>query len=275
MSDFVGTAGAGLLSGRPSSRTSTLNPRPAGLRSLLWACDYCSRIVAFFHDVGIRSGLLRVAPCVRHAPGGLPRALREIWLSRLLRESLAFLLKTSFRPTTLRLVDDSLVRGAGKGCVIAICHTPWARLLAEWCRVHDFALVIADGPWASRMGYATGPGRGFSELRRVVRHLKAGGRVIVTADAFAGSRSSPVRFLEGERMVFLLPGRLALLAGVPLRPVVAHFADGSLHLRFGSLARTQVLSAKHFTQALLRFFEDEIRLRPAIWGDVLKNAGAA
>ena len=274
MSDFVGATAAELLSW-PFSSTSNRDPRPAALRSLLWACDRCSRIVAFLHDVGIRGGWLRVAPCVRHAPGGLSRALREIWLSRLLRESLTFLLKTSFRATTLRLVDDSLVRGAGRGSVIAICHTPWARLLAEWCRVHDFALVIADGPWASRMGYVTGPGRGFSELRRVVRHLKTGGRVIVTADAFAGSRSSPVRFLQGERMVSLLPGRLALLAGVPLRPVVAHFADGSLRLRFGSLPCARVPSAKHFTQALLRFFEDEIRLRPAIWGDVLKNPGAA
>lgn len=274
MRDFVGTTETDLFGDRLSGRASAGNPKPVGLRSLLWVCVSCSRIVAFFHNVGIRSGWLHVSPCVHHAPGGLSQVLREIWLSRLLRETLTFLLKTSFRPTMLRLVDDSFVRGIGKSYVIAICHTPWARLLAEWCRVHDFALVLTEGPWASRMGYTTDPGRGFSELRRVVRYLKTGGRVIVIADVFAGSRSGPVRFLGRERTVSLLPGRLALLAGVPLLPVVAHFADGSLHVRFGSLLYAEERSPERSTQALLRFFEDEIRLRPAIWGDVLKNPRA-
>ncbi|MBI1807517.1 MAG: hypothetical protein HYR76_10755 [Ignavibacteria bacterium] len=181
---------------------------------------------------------------------------------------MSLILRTPLRLGTLAIVDCTFPLAVETGCIIAICHTPWARLLAEWCRVHDFALILAAGAWVQRTGHVNVPGGGLSGLRRLVRHLRTGGRAIVIADVFAGSRCCPVHFLGEDRIASTLPARLAAFAGVPLLAAVPQFQDGRVHLHGGIRLGVEVVRAnqREVIQSLLTFFEGEIRRSPSVWG---------
>jgi hypothetical protein len=215
--------------------------------------------------MAVAAGFARVSRHFADSPAGLYRSLQDAWLSRLVREPLKLFVHTPLRTATLAFVNCTLSENPETGCVMAICHTPWFRLLAEWCRARDFAAVIAGEVLLTRTGTVNGTGR-VLELRRVVRHLRNGGRVVVIADVFHGSHRCAVRFFEKNRFASLLPARLAAFAGVPLQIIIPALQARQLHICAGPTftVGASVVEQQRVTQDVLTYFEKEIRQRPAL-----------
>ncbi len=235
------------------------------LGSVFTICQLLSIPIAVLHRLAVWVRLTHVSRYLSNSPDGLYNTLRDIWLTRLMRELFKLSMKMWLRGAALTLVNGTLPENRKTGYVIAICHTPWFRLLAEWCRDRDFALVLVDGAWINRTGHVNVPG-GVSGLRRLVRHLRSGGRAVVIADVFDRSRCCGVRFFEEKRLASLLPARLAALGRVPLHAVIPSLQAKQLHIRTGPLfiVGTSAVEQQTVTQGLLAFFEQEIRKRPAL-----------
>jgi hypothetical protein len=237
---------------------------------LLWLCRCSSHGIAVLHAVAVRCGFARVSPCIRQAPGGLRRVLSDIWFAKLLREALSLPLRTSLRSAVVDLVDFQVPAG----CVMAICSTPWSRVLAEWWRVSRPGLLIADGPWWAERTGDLAVSSGVAGLRRVVRRTRAGGQAVVHVLAAPRSRSCRLEFLGAERAVSLLPARLAAAAGVPLVTTVAYFERGYVRVRAAAPLSTEGDQAAVMALVMAQL-EKDIRSRPAIWSGVLKHPRAA
>lgn len=257
----------------PTPASSSMEPLCLGI--LLGVCRLRSSVAAVLHSLAVYAGLTRASPCLSNAPAGLYHTLREIWLARLASKILKWAPKTPLCGSALALVACTVPTNPDTGQVIAICHTPWAGLLAEWCRRNDFALVLAEGRWIRRSGHVNVQG-GVRGLLRLVRHLRGGGRAVVVGDVFSSSRRCSVRFLGSDRLVSLFPARLAAAAGVPLLGVVPRFESGQVRIGAGPQFSVGPDPAEQrtATRNLLAFFEHVIRQTPAVWSDILKHQPA-
>jgi hypothetical protein len=241
--------------------------RPRYLVVLLTLYGLLSSIIAFLQLFAIEIKWLKIPSCFAKTTDGPYFTIRKIWLARMLRRSLSLLLRTPLRNGNMALINFQLILPQESGCIITICHTPWARLLAEWCRVNNFALVLVGGPWIKRTKRVNIPGGGIIGLRRLVHHLRSGGRVIVIGDNIGRSRCCSINFLGKECMASILPARLALLAGVPLLAVTPQLKNGMVTIQNGITLEFQVIRDKpnEAIQSIFKFFEDEILLSPSIW----------
>lgn len=213
-----------------------------------------------------------VCGCLRGCPAGLHATLCDLWRSRIMREVLTAAMKTRLRGAALSLVASALPAHAKTGCVMAVCHSPWFRLLAEWCRENEFALVLSSDDWNHRTRGVNVLG-GFRNVRRLVRHLRAGGVAVVVADVFDVTRECPVTFLGESHLASILPARLAAAAGVPLAAIVPERQTNRIFLHAGPCYNVGKQSGDQQTamRELLGFFEREISLRPALWSRILKS----
>lgn len=241
--------------------------RPRYLVVLLSIYGLLSSIIAFSHLFAIERKWAKIPSCFAETTHGPYFTIRKIWLSRMLRRSLSLFLRTPLRNGNMALINFKLILPQESGCIITICHTPWARLLAEWCQVNNFALVLVGGPWIKRTRRVNIPGGGFVGLRRLVRHLRSGGRVIVIGDNIGRSRCCTVDFFGKECMASILPARLAALAGVPLLAITPKLQDGMVNLHNGITVESEVIrnDPDEAMQIIFKFFEDEILLSPSIW----------
>ena len=248
--------------------------RPRYLVVLLSLYGLLSSIIAFSHLFAIERKWAKIPSCFAETTDGPYFTIRKIWLARMLRRSLSLFLRTPLRNGYMSLINFNLILPQESGCIITICHTPWARLLAEWCRVNKFALVLVGGPWIKRTRRVNIPGGGLVGLRRLVQHLRSGGRVIVIGDNIGRSRCCSVNFLGKECMASILPARLAALAGVPLLAVTPKLQDGMVLLHNGITLEFEVIrdAPDEAIQSIFKFFEDEILLSPSIWAPyILKS----
>jgi hypothetical protein len=213
-----------------------------------------------------------VPGCLRGCPAGLHATLCDVWFSRIMREVLTAALKTQLRGAALSLVSSALPPHAKTGCVMAVCHSPWFRLLAEWCRENRYALVLSGEDWNHRTRGVNVLG-GFRTLRNLVRHLRAGGIAVVVADVFDVTRECPVTFLGEPHLASTLPARLAAAAGVPLATMIPDRQANRIFLHAGPhyIVGNHSSDQQTATRELLDFFEREICLRPALWGRILKS----
>ena len=191
--------------------------RPRYLVVLLSLYGLLSSIIAFSHLFAIERKWAKIPSCFAETTDGPYFTIRKIWLARMLRRSLSLFLRTPLRNGYMSLINFNLILPQESGCIITICHTPWARLLAEWCRVNKFALVLVGGPWIKRTRRVNIPGGGLVGLRRLVQHLRSGGRVIVIGDNIGRSRCCSVNFLGKECMASIL---LLFFVGAPLGAII-------------------------------------------------------
>jgi hypothetical protein len=244
------------------------------IHALFNACRLLSAQLAALHWLALRAGLCSTSTCLHRAPSGLYRTLERIWFTLALRRALILAVKTPLRGATLNLVNETIPAPLHGACIIAIPHSPWMRLLAEWCREREFALVLAGGIWTSRTTQVNVAG-GVRGLRQAIRHLRAGGRVVVVADVFWGPRHCPVRFLGKNLPASLTPARLSALSGVPLQAVVPMLHDGRIHLDTGPgfVVAHHPAAQAAVTCSLLAFLERRIRQQPEIYNHILKIRG--
>ena len=212
--------------------------------------------------------------CIAQCNAGVYGTLRDVWATRFTREAVTGLLKTPLRTATLTLVDaEDLPAGPG-GCVIAVCHSPWFRLLAEWCRDRNAARIVAGDSWIWRTRGVNVLG-GYHNVRALVEHLRNGGRAIVVADVFGGADECEVSFLGVTRRVSLLPARLAALAGVPLVTLLPTRHTHRVQLECGPSFHVVNGNQDTVMRAMLAFYEREIRCRPALWSHATKIVSSA
>jgi hypothetical protein len=253
--------------------TGTRRWQTGALRVALIACRWLAGPIAAAHALLCRARLVAASPVLGSAPGGLLRALHAAWFGRLARETLSLALRTAMRPAATGFVSPAVAAELAGPGVIAICHSPWTRLLAAWCGETHFALAPGPDRWAPRSGAAH---VGFDRrgLRRLVTDLAHGGRVVVVADAFECVAGVATRFLGEERIVSCLAARLAALGHVPLVAVVPVLERGRVRvgdratIRVAGEARSQQVA----TGRLIAFFDDQIRRRPWVWDGALGEA---
>jgi hypothetical protein len=168
----------------------------------------------------IATGLLKRPSYILKTSGTLFKNLYNIWYARVVRRMLSVFLRTPLRKSTLGLINFRIPVPADSGCVIVICHSPWKRILAQWCLENKFALIIGGGKWSHRKKLIQRKGAGITELRNIIRHLQQKGRVILAADFFNSLSNCPVKFLGNKYNASIVHTRLAILAKVPLIVVI-------------------------------------------------------
>ena len=228
--------------------------------------EILSSIIAFFHAFIIERNWVKISNIIFQSPEGFKKTLQKIWFARMMRRSLSLILRTPLRSKVLKLVINKLILPEF-GCVIVIPHTPWAKLLAEWCRSNNFALVFAGGPWIKRTGHVNVPGTGISGIRRVVSHLSSKGFVVIIGDNENKSRCCHVSYLGKECNASLLPVRLAALAGVSIITLIPKFQNRRVNLQNGLIIEADdvIVNKQEVLQKIFSYFENEIYVSPSIY----------
>src|SRR5829696_3857996 len=142
--------------------------KPLYLRIIIFICHVLAAVTAAIYYFIFRIGLLKISSVITNAPGGGYKNLRIIWFVRLFRRMMSVLVRTSLRENVLQLMNfdpDSIAPGS----VIVSCHTPWARLITQWCVENDYAMIVGWGPWTKRASIAR-HATGFNELRNLAKH---------------------------------------------------------------------------------------------------------
>jgi hypothetical protein len=248
-----------------------VGPKDILLRGLLTACHIFAGAIACVHLLLKMMRVTRMPTVLMECSVGSIGMLQEIWFGRVARDLISLALRSPLRDAAIRLVCAGPSIHATGACVLAVCHTPWQRLLANWCQHHNFALIPAAARWARHAGHAHVPWK-YSGLRRLARHLRAGGRVVVIADSFDVPGGVALNFLGSKRMASRIAARLAELANVPLVAAIPAYRDGRVRFDVGAkfAAVKAPLSSLRLTTQLVAYVEQEIRRQPAVWGDALR-----
>jgi hypothetical protein len=220
----------------------------------------------------ISAGLLKRPAYILKSAGTVFKNLYAIRYARVVRKMLSVLLRTPLRKSSLGLINFSIPVPADSGCVIAICHSPWKRILVQWCLENKFALIIGGGKWSNRKKLIQRKGAGIVELRNIIRHLQQKGRVILAADFFNGLNNCPVKFLGNKYNASIVHIRLAILAKVPLIVVIPKLKKTSIDFTLGPQLGFNNLKPGFYktTRHILSFFEKEIERDPSIWSSYVK-----
>ena len=205
--------------------------KPLYLRILILICQILAAITAAVYYFLFRIRFLKISSVIINAPHGLYKNLREIWSVRLLRRTTSVLVRTPLRKHVLHLINfqaNSIVPGS----VIVSSHTPWARLLTQWCVENKYAMIVGWGPWPKRASIAK-HATGIREVRNLANHLLSGGRIIIMADIFNELNNCPVKFFEKPCNASLFPLRLAKIANTSLVTVMPVLKDETVQIHKG------------------------------------------
>jgi hypothetical protein len=119
--------------------------RPSYLKVLIFVCRLLSIDIAIIHVLFVKIRFLKVSSIISNAPGNLYKKLQWIWFVRCFRRCLSVLVRTPFRKDVLGLINfnpDSIHPGS----IVVSCHTPWARLITQWCVENNYAMIVGWGP---------------------------------------------------------------------------------------------------------------------------------
>lgn len=211
--------------------------------------------------------LLKIPLYILKSPAPLFKTLYGIWYARIVRRMLSVFVRTPLRKRTLQLVNFTIPVPCDSGCVIAICHTPWKRILVQWCLENNFALIISGGTWTHQKKLIQRQGAGISELRGIVKYLQLNGRIILAADNFNNLNNCPVKFLGNNYNASIAHVRFAIIAKVPLMVVTPKLCNTSIDFTIGPQFEYSNLrlDIHKTTQDILSFLEKEIEHYPSIW----------
>jgi len=230
-------------------------------------CAGClSWLPAAVHYYLLGTQMMEMPPAVAFSQEGMFRNLRRIWHIRLVKGMLRIAMQGPFGITTLGLVNSTLPLSADSGYVIAICHTPWKRLLVQWCLENDFAMVVGNGTWRHRKRRIQKQARGFRDLRAIIRHLQNKGRLVVAFDQFSNS-GCRLKFMGKEQNFSNVSARLARVAGVPLVAAIPRLRHGVVDIECSAefVVSSLKFAPERVMQTLVTLLEQELRDDPALW----------
>ena len=229
-------------------------------------CNLLSYLGAGIHCGLIATGLLKNPTCIVATGEKSYSPLRNIWYTRFVKRLVSGLVRSPLRRSTLKLVDFNIPLPADSGCIIVICHSPWRRLLVQWCIENKFALIVSGliPTKSNRLIYRRA--KGYKELRELVNHLRRHGRVIVSADVFNHLTNCPVQFMGKPANASLLPVRLAKLAAVPIITAIPQLRNGTINFIPGPAFDDTKLGpdACRIIQTTLSFMEKAIQKSPSV-----------
>lgn len=252
------------------------SPVPAGkpfyLDIIISGCSLLSYIMAAVHYFFITVGLLKVPLSISGVHEDACRKIRHIWCTRITRRVVSLLVRSPFRVDTLSLVSFTDQLPAGTGCVIVTCHTPWKRLIVQWCLEHEAALIVSNGTWTHRKRLIQKQAAGVADVRSIVQFLQQNGRVIIAADVFNRLKDCPVKFFDHDQNASLFPIRLARIAKVPVIAAVPVLRNGLVEIDYGPQFEHNLAQPdeQHVMQQFISFFEDEIKKEPGIYPALFK-----
>lgn len=240
--------------------------KPYYLLLLLTACRFFSYVGAGLHCAVIKVRLSNDPVYIAKLPANRFTTLRSVWQARLVRRLVSFLVRTPLRKGVLRLVNFSVPLPRHQGCILVTCHSPWKRLLAQWCLEKKFALLIGGGKWTDGRQRIQRQGKGIVELRELIKFLQGGGRLVIKAEVFNELNDCPVTFLGNRCNASRFAERLAILANVPIQTVVIKLSNTAIEFSTGPQFFTEGLNSKstRITKQILSFFEKEIECNPAV-----------
>lgn len=235
-----------------------------------------SRMISFLpaaiHYCLITAGYLNPPTSVCRGNKGKFRVLKCIWYARIVKKLISVLIHRFVRGHLLALVNGRVSFPSNSGCVITSCHTPWRKLLVQWCLENDFLMIAANGRWTGEEKSIQLEANGFNGLRQIVRHLRQKGRVFIAMDTFNGLDNCPVSFLGESFNASTFPARLAKLAQVPLEMIVPVLSNTTIDIIHGPGFDLKSLNKNPsaVTRELVSFLEHEIRNDPSIWEPFVK-----
>jgi len=230
-------------------------------------CNAISRAFALFHYFLIGIRILKVPFYFSKSNRSIPENLYCIWRTRVTRRILSVIMRTPLRKRFLSLINFTIPVPSDSGCVIAICHSPWKRILVQWCLENNFGLIIGGGKWSHRKKLIQRSGTGFTDLRNIIRFLQRKGRVILAADVFNSLNNCPAIFLGNNCNASKVYARLALMAEVPLLIVIPKLTNASINFLIGPKLEPANLrdDVNKKIEKILSFFEIEIESDPSVW----------
>lgn len=242
------------------------------LAAALGACHGLAWPIAAVQRLELHYRKAVTLPWLGRRRGGVGCAIRHIAFTRLARQVLKVFLLVGEEATVLRRVH---CRGRERlpvgGCVLAVAHTPWGRVLARWALAHDFAFILAHRRWARWAGplhlLPTPAG-----LRRAVEQLGRGRRVVVVVDDFVALGGCAVELLGRPARVSMRAVRLAALASVPVVPVTLRYRRGLISVEIGTpLPPSHGRCAQQqMTRDLCVGMERWLSRYPEEWNDLFK-----
>lgn len=243
------------------------------LAAALGACHGLAWPIAAAQRLRLRHREVAALAWLGERPGGAGSALRHIAFTRLARQVLKLFLLVGKEAPVLRRVhcrgQERLPKG---GCVLAIAHTPWGRVLARWSLACDFAFIVAHrgwARWAGRLHLLPTP----AGLRRAVEELGRGRRVVVVVDDFLALGGCAVELLGRPARLSMCAARLATLASVPVVPVTLRYRHGMIWVKLGTpLPPCRGRCAQQqMTRALCAGMERWVSRFPEEWNDLFAH----
>lgn len=255
-----------------ASSTASQNNRPLYLIVLISICKVISFFLAGLHFFMIKIRIFNAPVYITKFKNDRLKTLCCIWHARLVRRMISFLVRTPLRSDILKLINVNVSIPRYQGCIIVMCHTPWKRLLTEWCLEKKFALIIGKVKSTDRRRAIQREGAGLPELHELVRYLERGGRVIVMADIFNNLKNCPLKFLGNDYNASVFAERLAILAKVPILTFIAKLSNARIEFAAGPQFLTDGLKSTStiITNEIISFFEKEIGNDPAIFEKYVK-----
>jgi hypothetical protein len=243
------------------------NNKSLYLHFLLAICISISYFCTNLHYFVIKAGFWNYPEYIAKLPDKKLKTLHSVWYARCVRRAISFLVRSPLRKNILKLIDFNIPMPGDQGCIIVTCHTPWKRLLVQWCLENKFALLIGGGKWTDRRVIIQRKGRGITELRNLVKHLQLGGRVIIIADVFNNLKNCPVKFLGTDHNASLFPERFAILTKTPIITVIPKLSRTKIEFIAGPKFPIENLKSQSpsLTSQIISFLEREIESNPAIW----------
>ena len=240
--------------------------KPSYLLLLLATCSSISYFFASTHYVMIKVGVLNAPVNTSKLSLARLQTLHSIWYVKLVRRIVSFLVRTPVRRDILKLVNFNIPVPVDRGCIIVICHTPWKRLLVQWCLENKFALLVGGGKWTDKRRTIQRQGAGVTELRGLVKYLQLGGRVVIKAVVFNNKKNCPVKFLGNNCNASLFAERLAVITKVPILAVIPRLSGTAIEFTAGPQFSTNGLKSKSttITTQVISFFEKEIESNPIL-----------
>jgi hypothetical protein len=228
--------------------------------------------LAVIQFASTRLGVTKTCFCICRSPH-LFRALHRLWSTRIAREVIAGILHTPLGPTLQSAISQEPGRPEFRsGCVLAVFHSPWGRLVAFWASRSNGTMLVASGGWASRIAiFQSRPGIGG--IRTLLAALEEGRDIAVPADVRVHNHGVSIPFAGRTVMVSALPARLAAVAQVPLVPVIFRLTSSSVQVHFGpalQVGRTPA-SLRTATAELFTYYEAHVITDPSICSNVFRH----
>jgi hypothetical protein len=231
-------------------------------------CGLLSPVIGAIHYCLLTAWPVKVPLCVAYGEKGIFHSLVNIWRTQMVRRIISVLVRSPLRLSTLRLVNSTVSLPPGSGCVIAICHTPWKRLLVQWCLENNAVFIISNGKWTHQKERIQKRCDSLNDLCDIVTYLRQNGRVVIAFDNFNNhSNYCRLKFLGHHYNVSMLPVRLAKIAGVPLVSAIPRFRNGMINIDHGPQFSLNKVSSdpEGVMRTLVSFLETGIKSDPGIW----------